>query len=85
MIIVLTGVYRRKDDIEVFIDVNDVKELKSYTDGSDLVLGGNMTLTEAMDLFYKLCHTKDGFNYLKVLADHIDLIANVPVRNVSFY
>lgn len=77
------GVYRRKDDIEVFIDVNDVKELKSYTDGSDLVLGGNMTLTEAMDLFYKLCHTKDGFNYLKVLADHIDLIANVPVRNTG--
>ena len=67
----------------MYIDVGDVAELKSLTTEPNLVLGGNMSLTEAMDTFYRISAETAGYKYTKVLADHIDLIANVPVRNVS--
>jgi len=67
----------------VYIDVGDVAELKSLTTEPNLVLGGNMSLTEAMDTFYRISKENARYKYTKVLADHIDLIANVPVRNVS--
>lgn len=41
-----------------------------------------MSLTETMNLFYELAGKNPKFSYLKKLADHIDVIANVPVRNV---
>jgi hypothetical protein len=67
----------------VYIDVGDVAELKSLMTEPNLVLGGNMSLTEAMDTFYRISAENAGYKYTKALADHIDLIANVPVRNVS--
>lgn len=67
----------------MYIDVGDVAELKSVTTKPNLVLGGNTSLTEAMDTFYRISAENAGYKYAKVLADHIDLIANVPVRNVS--
>lgn len=67
------------------IDVNDVKELHTYTVNSEnVIIGANTTLTAAIDIFTKIANEKpDKFGYLKQLADHISLIANVPVRNVS--
>jgi xanthine dehydrogenase/oxidase len=76
-------VYRVTEDPEVYIDVGDVAKLKSISTEPNLTLGGNTSLTEAMNLFYSLAEEKPGYKYTKVLADHIDLIANVPVRNVS--
>ena len=67
----------------MYIDVGDVAELKSLTTEPNLVLGGNMSLTEAMHTFYRISKENARYKYTKVLADHIDLIANVPVRNVS--
>ena len=67
----------------MYIDVGDVAELKSLTTEPDLVLGGNMSLTEAMDTFNRISKENARYKYAKALADHIDLIANVPVRNVS--
>lgn len=75
--------YRVTEEPEVYIDVWDVAELKSVSTEPNLTLGGNMSLTEAMNLFYSLAEKKPSYKYTKVLADHIDLIANVPVRNVS--
>lgn len=63
--------------------MGDVAELRSLSTEPTLTLGGNTSLTEAMNLFYGLAEEKPGYKYTKVLADHIDLIANVPVRNVS--
>ncbi|XP_049766804.1 uncharacterized protein LOC126100259 [Schistocerca cancellata] len=77
------GVYRRDPDIEIFIDISDVSELKGHSINSQLIIGGNMTLTEAMELFYNISKTNKNFSYTKVLADHIDLVANVPVRNAG--
>lgn len=80
------GVYRIKKEPEVYIDINGVPELHGYEVNSDgIVLGANINLTEAMELFSKLSQEQPAkFAYCKTLADHIDLIANVPVRNVSF-
>ncbi|XP_047097129.1 indole-3-acetaldehyde oxidase-like [Schistocerca piceifrons] len=78
-----TGVYSRDPDIEVFIDINSVTELKSHSVGSELLLGANISLTETMNLFYDLARSNSQFSYTKVIADHIDLIANVPVRNTG--
>lgn len=81
--ILFVGVYKLPEP-KVYIDVIDVKELTTYelTD-EKLVLGGDMSLTITMELFYKLSGSNSKFAHLKTMADHIDLIANVPVRNVS--
>lgn len=76
------GVYRRSDDIQCFISINDIDVLQHYEIGEHLELGANLSLTEAMEVFTKVS-TMDGFEYCKVLWDHFDVIANVPVRNVS--
>ncbi|KAJ6644053.1 Xanthine dehydrogenase [Pseudolycoriella hygida] len=74
------GVYRRSEDLEVFIDVNDVDELRSHSMSNELIIGANVNLTETMDILSK-ASTEHGFEYCKLLVKHIDLIANVPVRN----
>ena len=66
----------------MFIDINDVEELRSHSLGSELVIGANVNLTETMEILNKASNTS-GFEYCKHLVKHIDLIANVPVRNVS--
>jgi len=71
------------EETKVYIDVGDVAELKSLTTEPNLVLGGNMSLTEAMDTFNRISKENARYKYTKVLADHIDLIANVPVRNTG--
>ncbi len=77
------GVYRRPDNIKLFIDINDVPDLRNYSiSDSELVLGANNTLTETQKIFESVSG-KPGFEYCMELAKHIDLVANVPVRNVS--
>nr|CAD7401852.1 unnamed protein product [Timema cristinae] len=77
-----TGVYRRKVEPKIYIDITGIKELRVITTEPTLVLGGSVSLTEAMELFYDLSKMTQ-YAYTKVLADHIDLIANVPVRNAG--
>ncbi len=78
----ILGVYRRNEDIEVFIDITRVEALRNYSIGANVTLGGNMSLTETMEVLKK-ASMRSGFQYLRYCVDHIDLIANVPVRNVS--
>lgn len=76
------GVYRRSPDIQVFIDIASVQDLKTHkiTQGT-LELGGNVTLTEAMEIFTKVAKKNKNFEYLREVVKHMDLIANIPVRN----
>ncbi|XP_017009213.3 uncharacterized protein AOX3 [Drosophila takahashii] len=75
------GVYRRSTEIKHFIDVHGVDELHQHSlEGSRLKLGANLSLTQTMEIL-KTTSTQSGFEYLDVLWHHIDLIANVPVRN----
>lgn len=80
---IFAGVYKRAFNPLLFINMNYIKALKQYTiTDTHIELGGNMTLSELMVLFYRLSGQKK-FQFLAVLADHIQLVANVPVRNVS--
>lgn len=78
------GVYRRNENLKLFIDITGVETLRSHAIGTELVLGANISLSETMDILTN-ASTQSGFEYCKHLVDHIDLIANVPVRNVSYY
>lgn len=76
------GVYRTgKNDL--YIDINDIPDLRRIQKtNQDLTLGGNISLTVAMETFQKYS-SEAGFKYLHHLAHHIDLIASVPVRNIG--
>lgn len=49
----------------------------------NLILGAGMPLTEMMELFLKISAENEDFSYLKQFYDHMDLVAHIPVRNVS--
>ncbi|ALC47090.1 CG18522, partial [Drosophila busckii] len=77
------GIYRRSADIKAFIDVRAVGELRGYSlKDNALSLGGNLSLTETMDICRKFEKTA-GFEYLSQVWLHLDWIANVPVRNAG--
>lgn len=75
------GAYRRPENIQTFININNIRELQQYHIGNSLTLGGNITLTNAIKIFRSVQNIA-GFEYFEKVADHFELIANVPVRNV---
>ena len=81
----ITGVYRDSTPPQVFIDVKDIPELVSSSLTSSMNLGGNMTLTDTVAFLDNASKQNPNFSYASVLAEHIRLIANPPVRNVSSY
>ncbi|XP_065222148.1 xanthine dehydrogenase/oxidase-like [Planococcus citri] len=78
------GVHRSELQ-DIYIDINGVDELHNYSLNSEnLTLGANMSLTQTMKILNEKATKKPKkFGYLKKLTNHIDLIANVPVRNVA--
>lgn len=83
-IVFFLGVYKPISISDFYIDVSKVEELRSYSLNDDsLTLGANLSLTKSMQCFNDIAKN-NKFSYLKKLADHIDLVANVPIRNVSF-
>lgn len=79
------GVYRRAQDIQVFIDVNAVDQLRKYSVGKQLEIGGAVKLTEFLEILKKAPKDNLNYSYCSELYNHVDLIANVPVRNVSLF
>ncbi|XP_058464982.1 uncharacterized protein LOC131438756 isoform X2 [Malaya genurostris] len=77
------GVYRRSENLQVFIDVNAIEELHSHSLGSELIVGGNVPLTEFMTILTDAASKNSNFSYCNQLVKHIDLIAHVSVRNVG--
>ncbi|XP_049545874.1 xanthine dehydrogenase-like isoform X1 [Anopheles darlingi] len=78
------GVYRRSNALQVFIDVNSVEELHTHKqDANGLAVGANVSLTEFMQILVTASNSNPSFAYCKELEKHIDLIANVPVRNAG--
>lgn len=69
-------------NIKVFIDITEIPDLIKYSVKEDtLVLGANISLNKTISIFYKMANDP-SFSYLKKMADHIDLVAHVAVRNV---
>lgn len=78
-----SGVYRSEKEFDVYVDILNVSDLLNHeVTNNELIIGANMSLTEAMNLFNKISEENNRFKYLSKLAQHIDLVANVPVRNV---
>ncbi|XP_011694377.1 PREDICTED: xanthine dehydrogenase 1-like isoform X1 [Wasmannia auropunctata] len=77
------GVYRTSKK-DLYIDINDIPDLRQIVKNNEfLLLGGNTTLTTAIEIFQEYSSEKTRFKYLRQLAEHIDLIAHVPVRNIG--
>ncbi|XP_065224600.1 uncharacterized protein LOC135848592 [Planococcus citri] len=78
------GAYRTEPQ-DIYIDINGVYELHDYSLNSEnLILGANISLNQTMKVMHEVASKNPKqFGYLKKLANHIDLIANVPVRNVG--
>lgn len=69
---------------DIYIDVTSVAELTNYVySNNSLTIGGNFTLTHAIELFATISKDNKKFAYLSDMEEHVNLIANVPVRNVS--
>lgn len=82
--LLMLGVYRRSNNIKHFVDVNSVSELHKVSNRqSKLTIGANVSLTEMMKIIRSVAADKPDFVYCQELAKHIDLIATIPVRNVS--
>ncbi|KAJ3639855.1 hypothetical protein Zmor_003190 [Zophobas morio] len=77
------GVYPSyKEKVLLYIDITAVPELQARSAQNDVcVLGANNTLTNTIEFFYEVAKKFTGFAYLEAVADHISLVANVPVRN----
>lgn len=69
---------------KVLIDISQIKQLQTHYLDVNLVLGANMTLTDTMQLFKELSNYNEDFWYLKLLYDHMERVAHIPVRNVSY-
>lgn len=69
----------------MYIDVNGCDELHGYTvDNTSLTVGANTSLNALMDILKKVADEKpQQYSYMHHIVAHIDLVANVPVRNVS--
>uniref|UniRef100_A0A182R8Q6 FAD-binding PCMH-type domain-containing protein n=1 Tax=Anopheles funestus TaxID=62324 RepID=A0A182R8Q6_ANOFN len=78
------GVYRRSPSLQAFIDINAVEELHTHSsDNNELVVGANVSLTEFMQILDATANKSPNFSHFKQLEQHIDLIANVPVRSAG--
>ncbi|XP_049819814.1 uncharacterized protein LOC109604513 isoform X2 [Aethina tumida] len=78
------GVYKHDPLPQTYLEVTSIKELTTWElVGNTLILGGNMSLNETLNIFNKVSTQNSKFKYLQKMARHIDLIANVPVRNVG--
>lgn len=67
----------------MLIDINDVPDLLGINKQDDaLVFGGGVSLT-ALKKTCEKYSVKKGFEHLADLAKHIDLVANIPVKNVN--
>lgn len=77
------GVYRRPTDIEVFIQLDNFEANPSYSIKRDhVVLPASLNLSKLMNILSEVSE-QQGYEYFKEMVHHIDLVANVAVRNVS--
>ncbi|CAG9767287.1 unnamed protein product [Ceutorhynchus assimilis] len=78
------GVYKHKTVANVYVDIANIAELRHHKINENfLLLGANVTLADAMKTFRRLSMSKKEFEYLSRVADHIDLVATVPIRNIG--
>ncbi|XP_041981243.1 xanthine dehydrogenase-like [Aricia agestis] len=66
----------------LLIDISCVWELQGYYIDQNLVVGAGTTLTKVMEIFDKVSED-EYFAYLRVLNEHLELVAHIPVKNIG--
>lgn len=68
------------------LSLSSIAELYTITvNENSFTVGANVSLTELMETLQVAAAKYDFYSYGKRLADHIDLVATVPVRNVKVF
>lgn len=83
MMPIFSGAYYREYP-SIMIDITSVPELKGCTFDQNLIVGVGISLNELIDIL-KAAAKQEFFGYLEKLVDHINLVASIPIRNVSIY
>lgn len=79
-----TGIFKNEGGFKKFIDINGIPELKAVSvRENEIVFGGGVTLTQLINLL-KENQDKKGFEYGQRVAEHLERVANISVRNVRF-
>ena len=78
----ILGAYPIQDYPSKLIDIHHINELRNCEYNENLEVGAGLTMTELMDIL-KTGAEQEGFEYLTKLYDHMDLVAHIPLRNVS--
>ncbi|KAL9699938.1 hypothetical protein quinque_003379 [Culex quinquefasciatus] len=77
------GVYRRREDLKVFIDVSSVAELQQCRIDAEVIVGANVTLDEFIRILEEAAAKNGGHQYLSHFVKHLGLVANTAVRNAG--
>lgn len=81
-LIIITGAFLIAEYPNALIDITAVQELRTNELDQNLVVGAGLTLTEFMDIL-KEGSKVENFSYFEKLYNHIELVAHIPIRNVS--
>ncbi|CAH0726755.1 unnamed protein product, partial [Brenthis ino] len=76
------GVYPLSKEPRVYIDIASISSLQDSLIDENLVLGAGLTINQTMDIFKKQMKN-DDFAYLEQFHKHLELVANVPVKNIG--
>ncbi|XP_039280868.1 xanthine dehydrogenase/oxidase isoform X1 [Nilaparvata lugens] len=79
------GLYKSDPQPNWYIDISRVRSLKQFVLTNDYIkLGASTTLAEAIKHFRHAANRNPlKFSYGNIIADHIDHVATVPVRNIG--
>ncbi|KAH1015763.1 hypothetical protein HUJ04_007098 [Dendroctonus ponderosae] len=78
------GVYKHKIVANVYVDISVIGKLRGHKINENfLALGANVTLTDTAKIFERESAKNEQFTYLKAVAEHTQLIATVPIRNIG--
>ncbi|XP_063609254.1 uncharacterized protein LOC134783340 [Penaeus indicus] len=77
------GVYKEDGPYTTYISTNAVKALYNVTIGEPLILGANVSLSRAIEVFQHVANAYPNYRYLDTLVRHWKYVANVSVRNTG--
>lgn len=76
------GVYQIQNEPLVYIDISSISSLQDQFVDENLILGAGLSLQQTMTIFEQQMKNED-FAYLKDFHKHLELVANVPVKNIG--
>ncbi|XP_046441655.1 indole-3-acetaldehyde oxidase-like isoform X1 [Daphnia pulex] len=78
-----TGVYKEDGPYDVYVDINQIGDLYQISKDSPLIFGGGINLTVMQETLSSIGSTNPDYWYAVNLAEHIEKIGSVPVRNAG--